>query len=251
MTSRSLMSTGWLGLGLSLGLVALLGGACTTVVVENGSGGGGGTGGGCPDTAHCVTCPTGEPSEGEACFAVGTVCTYNEVSDCAKSDAIATCTATGWTLTFDYEGCCDDPCACGSFCGEVCPPLLPAQGDACDPSINTISCPFDVTTACGAVTATVTCNAGAWDVSTPPCVGTGQCTIYTASGDCLADASCRWLTPGCGAPAAPEGCYPAADCAEGSLCASGQTCTKVITNPCWNSNCTACGADAFVCTGPG
>jgi len=247
MTSRSQMFTG----GLGLGLIALLGGACTTVVVEPGPGGSGG-GGGCPDTAHCVTCPPSEPHEGEPCNLVGMSCTYPVATDCAKSDDIATCAPNGaWTITYENEGCCNDPCSCGGSCGGTCPSMLPAQGDPCDSEVDGFPCLYDTSTPCGVVSVTATCNSGAWNVTPPPCVGTGDCTIYTASEACLSDPACRWLVPGCGMPTTVEGCYPATDCVEGTVCASGQSCLKIVFDPCWNGDCSVCSADAFVCTGPG
>jgi hypothetical protein len=81
---------------------------------------------------------------------------------------------------------------------------------------------------------------------------TPDCAVYTGPGDCQLDTACRWLVPGCASKPqvlAAAGCYPAADCVQGEVdsCPAGQACTEVLTDPCWNSMCDACGARVYVC----
>jgi hypothetical protein len=79
------------------------------------------------------------------------------------------------------------------------------------------------------------------------------CSDLTTPGACASGDACRWLVPGCDAIAPFQaGCFDAADCVVGSVCASGQSCVVVDTNPCWDSNCLSCsGGTADICAGPG
>ncbi len=78
--------------------------------------------------------------------------------------------------------------------------------------------------------------------------GESPCADHTDVEPCTEDQRCRWLVPGCTEPELPApGCFPAEDCKDSSVCTEGRTCQERIYNPCWNSNCLACGASAQVC----
>ena len=68
---------------------------------------------------------------------------------------------------------------------------------------------------------------------------------------CGAHTQCRYLVPGCGDNPPPAGfetggCFPAMDCGAAD-CATDETCTVVVYDPCFQSECAACGSDASVC----
>src|SRR5690606_11218742 len=80
------------------------------------------------------------------------------------------------------------------------------------------------------------------------------CALRFDAESCEGDATCRWLTPGCnldprdtfGLP----GCYPLDDCLDDPLqCEAGKVCDRVSYDPCWNSTCNACAAEAWICRG--
>jgi hypothetical protein len=113
-----------------------------------------------------------------------------------------------------------------------------------------------VDTACGVVTAAAECvsfDEGVtyfFDITAPTCTPPEpDCAAYANSGLCAADTTCRWLVPGCGEGleiAFAAGCYPVADCVVDG-CGTDQTCAPIVYNPCFNSECAACGAEADVC----
>lgn len=136
--------------------------------------------------------------------------------------------------------------ASGGGCGGLavlspnppgCPESAPAQGAACAEE------GLDCTYASGCAGASFRCEGGAWLLVTvsscPPCAGLGAAA-------CAERTDCRYLHPGCDDFPVSEGCYDAEDCTEGS-CGSGEVCSTRSYDPCFGSNCQACGADASVC----
>ena len=75
-----------------------------------------------------------------------------------------------------------------------------------------------------------------------------DCTTIDTEDEC--GEGCHWLVPGCGDnPLGAEGCFPEADCAE-DTCEGAQTCQTVSHDPCAESDCDACGAEAQICAEP-
>jgi hypothetical protein len=135
----------------------------------------------------------------------------------------------------------------GGNCCEgsgVCPAAIPNDGDACDPCLTGSTCNYGG--GCGNTTAA--CN-GVWKVDLgecPPPPPPDACEQHTTDSACDADASCRWLAPGCGmSPIPAAGCFSATNCA--GACAPGYACQTVSYNPCYGKKCDACGAEASVC----
>jgi hypothetical protein len=131
----------------------------------------------------------------------------------------------------------------------VCPAEIPAEGSACDPCC-TESCSYSAPGQCGP---SATCSpSGTWNVVYPPCVAQA-CSSITDPITCGTAGGCRWLVPACGQPSVfGEGCYDSDDCDPSTGCPSGQSCIKVDTDPCWDSNCAVCsGGTADICSGPG
>lgn len=224
--------------------MALVAASCSSVVAApDGPGGGGG----CPAGAHCTAeCPSSTPMDGSSCDAAGRTCIFHEFSDCAKSDAIAVCNGSTWTITHDYEGCCEDPCSCDGICGEPCPDVAPKNGDVCDPDADLEMCSYLLTTACGAQQATATCIGATWNVVALPCNAGSPCAMYTDPQSCDIDPACRWLSPGCDQVQIPEGCYPAEDCVA-DACPAGETCTGFSADTCSDIDCNIC-SKVFLCT---
>lgn len=86
-------------------------------------------------------------------------------------------------------------------------------------------------------------------------IGEPDCAAHTSSKDCLADMTCNWFVPGCNdglsAPPVPQtGCYPRRECTDSTSCTMGRTCQVVVMQPCWNSDCDACGGTVHVCLPP-
>ncbi|HEY0714011.1 MAG TPA: hypothetical protein VGF45_15125 [Polyangia bacterium] len=90
----------------------------------------------------------------------------------------------------------------------------------------------------------------------------GACGTVTDGATCAARSDCRWLIPGCSAPAlAAAGCFDrsAINCTPTS-CPAGKTCVRRSVNPCAPApssgdrkvpssptTCAACGAEISVC----
>jgi hypothetical protein len=90
-----------------------------------------------------------------------------------------------------------------------------------------------------------------WEVAAPSCTPkVPDCASYGNSAVCDADTTCRWLVPGCGEGETgfEPACFPIDDCT-GDSCGQDAECITLNHDPCWNSKCGACGADANVCVG--
>jgi hypothetical protein len=137
-----------------------------------------------------------------------------------------------------------------------CPVEAPAEGTPCEVGFGPpVGCVYAMDTACGPAMVAAECVQASpeeplvWEWIVPTCTPTEPaCASYANSTLCQADATCRWLTPGCGDTPSdfPAGCYAADDCDPAS-CTAGTSCTTVIYDPCFDSNCNACAADAQVC----
>jgi hypothetical protein len=197
-----------------------------------------------------LDCPSALPFEGDACNAEGT-CHYDDGCD---NPIIATCDAEG---TFHIEASgppCNPPIP---VCPDVAIDGIPADGSECDTSFGVPQgCAYDVDTACGPATITASCVMAGdifiWDVVTPECTPPRPaCSSYSDPVLCGADTWCRWLVQGCesepGGVPFTDGCYPIDDCTI-DTCPLDTECSPVTYNPCWNSKCAACGAEAFICT---
>lgn len=186
-------------------------------------------------------CPSSMPVGGDACPAPQE-CDYG-LDDCGFP-LTASCVNNVWQSS--------GPVACNPPPPDPeCPPVLPANGSACNWNWQSgFGCTYPIDIGCGPQTVTAMCNGTTITVeyTAPTC---GQCVTLTESG-CATDAACRWLTPGCDMPALPmAGCFPVADCTGDMDCTtSGQTCQQVSYDPCHNSTCNACGAQASVCLAP-
>lgn len=189
-------------------------------------------------------CPEEAPANGDACdFEIGS-CTYE--GQCGEPFN-ATCEVDGWSV--DTEVSCNPP--------PPCPQELPGEGDACEltPGGTPIGCSYEVSTACGPQIAEAECGVSeqsgevVWFVALPTCKPkVPDCGAYRDSAPCDADTTCRWLVPGCGEGEADfePACFPIDDCS-GDSCGPDAECVTVNHDPCWNSGCGACGADASVC----
>jgi len=193
-------------------------------------------------------CPEQIPSFGEECDPAVGDCQY--LDEC-EQPITASCNGATWEI--EEGGSCNPP--------APCPTELPAEGSVCDfkgyfgPPIG---CEYDVETACGPALAEAECvgveeQGIVWHVTAPPCTPpTPNCFDYANGGLCEADTACRWLVPGCGGEGDPgfaAGCFPALECTVGpdDNCAEFEECVTLNHDPCWNSNCGACGADTNVC----
>lgn len=217
---------------------------------------------GCEDGAWTITaasscnppppgeCPVSTPAYGEACDEVGLYCHFGE--DPCGTPITGTCSVDGWQIDEGFS--CNPP-------PPDCPAELPSIGTACDYDPETFLypafCMYDTETPCGVESVTVSCASDqgemVWQFDSPPtCEATPeQCQGYGSPSACDADPTCSWRVPGCSesseAPSLAEaGCFPLADCTTDG-CGSWGTCTLVTFDPCWNSLCNACGAEANVC----
>jgi hypothetical protein len=187
----------------------------------------------------CVSeCPVERPADGSACPQPDQQCSYwvdDEPCGEPAHDELVLCTASGWTTLGPR---CSPP--------DDCPLELPLAGSSC-PGELPYSCTYTISGECGDVTAEAACDLRTytWIVNADePC---GACDTHLDAASCSASAGCRWLEPGCGEPPLPQaGCFAAEDCTQDS-CDEGKTCTSAIIDPCWNSPCDACGAEALVC----
>jgi hypothetical protein len=79
---------------------------------------------------------------------------------------------------------------------------------------------------------------------------TSACGGYTSMTDCAADASCRWLQPGCLDPAlAAAGCFATASlgCTGDAGCGAGHQCLKRYVQPCPGGKCASCAVIETIC----
>lgn len=250
-----------LGVVESLGVVALVASAAACGgSVRNHEGDGGGDpcvtrfGGACEPEPSPDPQPYPQPepgwvdcelaNEGDACSTVGETCSYgDECSFTTKScgnDHV-------WHLGYEEDECCFDECCYGP--GSYCPPDVPQVGDYCDWCYDGSACAYPIDIGCGvAAGVTLTCDPASytWQVAPPACeLPADACKLHASSDECQADAACRWLVPGCDAPALPaEGCFAATDCL---ACGGGEACTQVVVDPCPGADCGSCSAPAWVC----
>ena len=196
------------------------------------------TGGDCPDP-----CPIDRPAEGSACTEEGLECGYfvdEEPCGQPAHDETVKCLGGAWTTLGPR---CEPP--------PECPEALPTAGGDCTGWADAFGCNYTVESSCGDLPAFAYCDTGTWTWSVELSETCGACDALSDAASCSAAPGCRWLVPGCGEPPLPsEGCFAAEDCVAGG-CDEGETCTLVVINPCWNSPCDACGADANVCLGDG
>lgn len=242
-------------------LLPLLATGCTATVTGGEGGGGGGGGEDCEGPApgdwcggySCVdgkwepnptfapcgpACPEAKPAEGSNCAEDGQTCSYpGEVFDCGPSEpgeVELRCVGGAWTTMAKR---CQPPLEC--------PDELPVAGTDCSGWDMAYHCAYSAESGCGPTHAVAACDGSVWSVE-----ATQSCEDCSDLGDpasCSASPACRWLVPGCGeAPLGEAGCYPKEDCTETS-CGEGEACSKVTHDPCWNSSCEACGADAMIC----
>lgn len=171
----------------------------------------------------------------------------------------------GETCEGEDYGCGPTPLECvdgvwidqGLSCNPPppCPLDVPVEGEPCPNDFGTPQdCFYEVETACGPTQVQAVCEfppdgQPVWTFIAPPCEPkTPDCEGYSSVALCQADVSCRWLIPGCAEPPSDFaiGCYPAADC-DANSCPLDQACGTVVFNPCFDSKCNACGADAQIC----
>ena len=146
-----------------------------------------------------------------------------------------------WRASYAHGGdCCSGP-------ENQCPSAPPSEGEPCDPCADLSTCDYpadcsNLSAICG--------PDGYWHVSIeddcpPPPLD--DCGLFGSPETCTAAPGCRRLVPGCGEPQLPAaGCFSKLACIA-SGCAQTQTCQEVVYDPCWNSECDACGAPTFVC----
>lgn len=188
-------------------------------------------------------CPDTIPSYGAACDVVGSLCEY---ADSCGLTSSATCSSDlTWEVT--HVSCNPPPC----------PPEAPVPGTACVQPWG--ECIYTVDDGCGTTEAQAECVNGLWQFSVPICnpPPPDYCYSLTTEAECGAAASlCRWLVPGCATPGtsppplAQAGCHPSFDCGTSAECLAGATCAEVITDPCYNLDCDACGASSKLCVAP-
>ncbi len=209
-------------------------------------------------------CPQTAPEDGENCswFVAGLECNY----DIECGFETATCEADrSWKVVETKNLSCYPHFP--PYFSVPCPDALPKTGDDCsvgDFELPPENCSYAVPTSCGEQTVEPTCNAvedgGAtthvWIVEPPTCSGEETaCKDYDHPDLCAADSACRYLRPGCAEEAeqaAPEGCFPATNCEDDTLCDTNETCTNVVSNPCpalipGEPVCGACGSEESVC----
>jgi hypothetical protein len=179
--------------------------------------------------------------EGDSCEVVGDSCATNG----CDGDHSATCGDDHhWHLaaiSSTGDNCC--------FHDGACPIVLPNDGETCDLCHGATACAYP--SACGEDHAFCG-DDGKWHVpigECPPPPPPDFCTSNVDQGACEMDASCRWLTPGCGdIPLWAPGCFTISDCGPGN-CGPSQICQTFSYNPCFNKGCDACGAPASLCVG--
>ena len=182
-------------------------------------------------------CPAQAPASGGSCDEPGMECIYPDECDL---EIVASCEDEG-TWDVQYAGTCNPPPP-----PVDCPVEPPATGEACSDPIE-CTYPFD---ACGNQQH-ASCDGNAWTVTIEVVDGCEPppCGAYADASLCVADASCRWLVPGCSEGPTilfEPGCHPIEDCAP-ETCDGAETCTAVVYDPCHGQKCNACGAEASIC----
>ena len=178
-------------------------------------------------------CPAEAPQLGSSCYEPYQSCLYPNWDECGQ-DLNVTCNGGVWEA--DGISSCNPP--------PPCPAEVPANGSICD---FPVLCDYTIDSECGLIPATASCDGATWTVDStiicnPP--EPDPCTYLATVGDCAADPSCRWLTPGCGMPALPQaGCFPAQDCTDDS-CPPTKSC-QVASTDC--ETCQTCDIPVLVC----
>jgi hypothetical protein len=145
-------------------------------------------------------------------------------------------------------------------CKATCPETIPKNGSPCNPMGGSGgnpgefdgSCPY-VDPVCGdSIEAVCDPDTGTWQVpivSCNPPPPSASCSAYMSEADCGVDSSCRWLVPGCSAPALPKaGCFKKQPCIDSPDCdLPFETCEEVVFDPCHNKSCDACAEATKVC----
>lgn len=190
-------------------------------------------------------CPNVMPTQGDPCSGDLT-CNYEFDVGCGPQPATATCKDDAWSI--------DAGISCNPPPPDPCPVEPPTWEDPCN---TVLTCSYELSDGCGQYTTTATCDGMSWSIDgVPPCnppePTPDPCFFLTTEEACNADATCRWLVPGCGVPALPEaGCFAQADCTDNVSCWDGAACGEVVIDPCHNKPCDVCGIAVKVClTGP-
>jgi len=185
------------------------------------------------------TCPAAEPTAGSPCDAEGLQCPYTPEPGCNEVVADATCTSGAWDVSISGPGCI------GS-----CAPPTPVLGASCSSCCLLSGCKYFDDSGC---VIEPVCT-GTWTAAGPAsCPALSPCMKHGNQDACAMDPACRWLVEApCGdgigtPPPFPQGCYPAADCVDGSDCTSGGTCLQVQVDPCPGADCNACVTTARIC----
>ena len=177
-------------------------------------------------------CPDLPPSTSTSCWTEGMTCVYPNWDECGQN---LNTTCVGGTWEIEEVVSCNPP--------PPCPAEVPENGSSCDfPN----ECGYTVESECGLAPVNASCDGVTWTVDelicNPP--APDPCTTIGVLADCVADPTCRWLVPGCGAPALPqEGCFAKDDCSAGD-CPLGEEC-QVASTQC--DNCQTCDFPVLVC----
>jgi hypothetical protein len=199
-----------------------------------------------------AVCPDAPPSGGDACTDPLT-CDYG--TDACGYTNRATCNGGVWTL--DLAPPCNPPPP------PQCPVEIPALGAQCEADSEgmvPMDCVYTMATPCGDQQVIMSCEAAtqgelpSWVFSTAPTCEAlpEECQGYAESTACDTDPGCVWRVPSCSAtvnaPDVVAGCYAVDDCdVDPTACGAWGTCQLLSYDPCWNSLCNACGAQASMC----
>lgn len=189
------------------------------------------------ETDSCATCPASMPDQGVSCPRDGLACKYPAATSYNCVDA--RCIEGAWQIS----SCPQPP--------PPCPSAPPQAGGGCTngPGGPT-QCSYDV----GACVQQWQCGPAGWgkigescDEPAPP-----TCMARLDEPTCAEDLGCRWLWPGCAdgmqTKLGQAGCFDAKDCEKDSDCpGDGATCKTVVTDPCHDKPCAACGQESRIC----
>jgi hypothetical protein len=144
-----------------------------------------------------------------------------------------------WGNVLDSNGC--QTCSCNP------PPKPDAGADAVTSDGSGVTCPAILCKPCpfGYLKDASGCDtcACAEDPNTP-------CSSFNQSSCAAAGARCRWLAPGCAAPAlSTSGCYDVklVDCMVLAECPTGLSCLQRSIDPCSGGKCAACSQMVDLC----
>jgi hypothetical protein len=201
-------------------------------------------------------CPENGVSNGDPCAEIGRTCDYGDYSgDDFCSDTTAECTSEGWVT--ETSTSCNPPSI------NDCPSTAPQVGNTCTDGPGLFDyapsgCNYAFETPCGWQEAVMSCVyeedgsiQWAFDFGeAPSCeLPPELCNSYGDVALCGADPGCQWLVPGCASEEETTidvGCYPASDCSE-TGCGDWGSCVTGVHDPCYGSQCEACGAELSVC----